>query len=517
MEPHEVLNENVVRCIMAGMFQKYSRVKHQIDTMDQFMLKMVPSIIEENNTTVNKSKKFKRTHVIRFGKVTMYKPTINTTNGTVVEVMPCECRRRGLTYASNVHVDVTHEIYDTSLLDAGDENEIRVGGEVVHTGPVNYGRLMSVRTFREVLVCELPVMLQSSMCYLSETKDLVAADEDMTDPGGYFVVNGNEKTILSQMALRTNFPYVFKEKRNQRFAYTCEIRSWNELKIRSTSTLYIRLTRVKSDKLPQIIVTVPFIKCGITLASVFRLIGTESVGDMYDYIMQENTVPEMEYIAHGVLEDCDVDLPLDDLCEKIGKKGTQEQTRDKRLRYVKHIFHNEFLPHMGLARTDDVRRAKARFLGHAVLKLLHVFVGHLPEDDRDHIANRRLLTPGMLCGLQFRQQWRMFLKALNMVIHKSVDSGKFFNINEIISPKRITSGFKYALSTGNWGQAKGGGTMKGVAQMLIRMGAISALSHLRRINTPLNREGKAPEPRQLHPSAMNLQCPVETPEVPRRR
>ena len=54
--------------------------------------------------------------------------------------------------------------------------------------------------------------------------------------------------------------------------------------------------------------------------------------------------------------------------------------------------------------------------------------------------------------------------------------------------------------------------MKGVAQMLPRMTPLAALSHLRRINTPLNREGKAPEPRQLQPSFAFLCCPVETPE-----
>jgi len=505
----------MVRTIISGMYHKYSRVKHQIDTMDQFMFQMIPSIIDENNTTVIKSKKFKRCHVIRFGKVTMHKPTVKTPTGAVRPITPQECRKRGLTYSSDVYVDVTHEIYDSTTADSGEENELRVAGEVVHTGPVNYGRLMSTRTYREVLLCEIPVMLLSGMCHLSEQRDAIMNDEDLYDSGGYFVVNGNEKTIISQVALRTNFPYVCKEKRNQRYAYTTEVRSWNEGKIRSTSTLYLRITRVKKDKLPQVLVTVPFIKCPIPLCAVFRLIGVESPEQMYQYIMNENQVPEMEYLVSAVLRDRPkdgyMDMSIDDLCDKLGKKGTQEQTRDKRLRYVKHIFHNEFLPHMGLARTAEVRKAKALYLGHAVLKMLLVFKGVITEDDRDHIANRRLLTPGMLCGLQFRQQWRMFLKALNIVVHRAVESGKFFNINEMISPKRITSGFKYALSTGNWGQSKGGTTMKGVAQMLPRMTPLAGLSHLRRINTPLNREGKAPEPRQLPPSHAFLICGVETP------
>ncbi len=506
------ITEPMIRTVIRGMFDTYSRVAHQIDTMDQFMLVMVPSIVRENNVTVIKSKKTKRCHVIKFGAVTMYKPTIKTPQGTVVPIKPHECRKRRLTYASDVYVDVTHEIYDTSNGEHADENDLRVGGEVVNAGHVHYGRLMSSRVYREVLLCELPVMLHSSLCYLPEDRDPVQNDEDLYDQGGYFIVNGSEKVLLPQVTLRNNFPYVCYEKRNPRYVLTCEIRSSHEYKVRSTSTLYIRMTRVKPDKTPQILVNVPFIRCPVTLASVFRLIGVESVRDMYQFIMNENQYPELEYLVNAVLDDPDLDLSLADLSEKIGKKGTQEPTVDKRLRYVTHIFHGEFLPHMGLSRTPEVRRAKALYLGHAVLKLLLVYTGIMKADDRDHISNRRILTPGMLCGLQFRQQWRTFLKALNIVVHRAVESGKFFNVHEIISHKRITSGFKYALSTGNWGQNKGGGTMKNVAQLLTRMTSLAGFAHLRRLNTPLNREGKAPEPRQLHTSTMMLVCPVETPE-----
>lgn len=510
-EPEPVMvTEPMVRNMITGMFRRYSRVKHQIDTMDQFMLHMVPNIVEENNLTVIKSKKFKRCHVIKFGRVTMHKPTIRTATNTVEPIKPHECRKRGLTYSSDVYVDVTHEIYDNSQVDLHEDNELRVAGEVIILGQVNYGKLLSSRTYREVLLCDLPVMVQGAMCHLRDDSDPVKNDEDMYDPGGYFIINGNEKTVINQVALRTNFPFVCKEKRNQRYAYTCDFRSLHEKNIRSTSTLYIRITRVKPTKLPQILVTVPFIKYAIPVCAIFRLIGVDSPQEMYDYIMSQNTYPEMEYLVYAVLRDRAkdgyMDCSIDDLCDKIGKKGTQEATRDKRLRYVKHIFFKEFLPHMGSGRTPEIRKAKAIVLGYAILKLLLVYKGVLKEDDRDHLANRRVLTPGMLCGLQFRQQWRMFLKALNILVHRAVESGKFFNINDMISSKRITSGFKYALSTGNWGQSKGASTMKGVAQMLTRMTPLAALSHLRRINNPLNREGKAPEPRQLPPSHLMLIC-----------
>ena len=48
--------------------------------------------------------------------------------------------------------------------------------------------------------------------------------------------------------------------------------------------------------------------------------------------------------------------------------------------------------------------------------------------------------------------------------------------------------------------------------MLNRLTFTSSLSHLRRMNTPVGREGKLAKPRQLHNTHWGLVCPAETPE-----
>lgn len=50
------------------------------------------------------------------------------------------------------------------------------------------------------------------------------------------------------------------------------------------------------------------------------------------------------------------------------------------------------------------------------------------------------------------------------------------------------------------------------AQVLNRLAYASTLSHLRRINSPIGREGKLAKPRQLHNSLWGMMCPAETPE-----
>jgi DNA-directed RNA polymerase II subunit RPB2 len=48
--------------------------------------------------------------------------------------------------------------------------------------------------------------------------------------------------------------------------------------------------------------------------------------------------------------------------------------------------------------------------------------------------------------------------------------------------------------------------------VLNRLTYASTLSHLRRLNSPIGREGKLAKPRQLHNSHWGMMCPAETPE-----
>lgn len=82
-----------------------------------------------------------------------------------------------------------------------------------------------------------------------------------------------------------------------------------------------------------------------------------------------------------------------------------------------------------------------------------------------------------------------------------------------VKTQTITNGLKYSLATGNWGdQKKSMSSKAGVSQVLNRYTYASTLSHLRRCNTPLGREGKIAKPRQLHNTHWGMVCPAETPE-----
>ena len=65
----------------------------------------------------------------------------------------------------------------------------------------------------------------------------------------------------------------------------------------------------------------------------------------------------------------------------------------------------------------------------------------------------------------------------------------------------------HALATGNWV-----GGRSGVSQLLDRTTYLAALSHMRRVTSPLVRSQPHFEARDLHPTHWGRLCPNETPE-----
>ena len=86
------------------------------------------------------------------------------------------------------------------------------------------------------------------------------------------------------------------------------------------------------------------------------------------------------------------------------------------------------------------------------------------------------------------------------------------NIYKIMKSTTIENGINRALSTGDFSIKQSNSSKVGVAQVLNRLTYMSSLSHLRRINTPLEKSGELIAPRKLHNTTWGFLCPAETPE-----
>jgi DNA-directed RNA polymerase II subunit RPB2 len=503
------LSEAQLREIVKSYLHNYRLAKCQLDSYNKFALKDLTYIIKEQSPIVISSTAVNRCHVIEFGDVVIKSPLVQEGNGFVDSVTPDMARKRSLSYSAPVLVNIHHTVYN-----AADRSK---------------ATRRRTRDYVEVLLFHLPVMVGSRLCSSTRRRSLLEPNgEDPLDEGGYFITNGNEKAVLAQESICNNYVFVFEQTGASRFSHVCEIRSLHEDKTRSTSTLTLSITSPRGGAPPSILVSIPFItKMKVPLPAVFKMLGINQQTTMRHYITGSNKCHRYDSLLHlvdAVLDSEDMNSGLDgeELLEYIGREGTEEPP-DKRVGYIQHLINNEMLPHVGMVassksgqeRLDIIarnHRAKAYFLGMAVRKLLLVYSGQLPADDRDNYGDKRLATTGVSLALIFRQKLRKFVSNVTTQLKKNIDGNKHLDLVFLFHAKRITNGLNYALSTGNWTAKKGNKNQTGVAQILLRMSVPATLSHLRRISSTLNREGKLPKPRQLDPSQWGLLCPSETPE-----
>ena len=149
-----------------------------------------------------------------------------------------------------------------------------------------------------------------------------------------------------------------------------------------------------------------------------------------------------------------------------------------------------------------------------VNRLLTGALGRSTEDDRDYYGKKRLEMAGTLLASLYRSLFRQFIEEMIKQIKKDLHSNKkVFPLIKAMRHESITRGLKGALSTGNWQKDKQNNAIKtGVSQVLSRLTFASSLSHMRRLTTPLSKQGKLTKPRQLHNSHWGMICPAETPE-----
>jgi DNA-directed RNA polymerase II subunit RPB2 len=139
-------------------------------------------------------------------------------------------------------------------------------------------------------------------------------------------------------------------------------------------------------------------------------------------------------------------------------------------------------------------------------------------------VNKRVDTTGALLNNLFRNYFNKVVKDMTKQVIREINTGSWrstddyssiinsTNVYKIIKSSTIENGLKKALSTGDFGIKNVSSTKVGVAQVLNRLTYISSLSHLRRINTPIDKSGKLIPPRKLHNTTWGFLCPAETPE-----
>jgi DNA-directed RNA polymerase II subunit RPB2 len=257
---------------------------------------------------------------------------------------------------------------------------------------------------------------------------------------------------------------------------------------------------------------IPYIKEDIPIIIVFRALGFVADKDILDHIVFDYSDLSLLEILRPSLEKSQPIQSQEVALDYIGRRGNVEGVnKTLRIKHAKEILQREMLPHVSTLSGNEGK--KAFFIGYMVYRLCIAALGRTTEDDRDHYGKKRLDMAGSLFAGLFRQLFRKFAKTTQLELTKMVNKQKDMALATAIKANTITKDLRYALNTGNWGSSKSGQVLKtGVAQVLNRLTFVSSLSHLRRLNTPLQKQGKLTKPRQLHNTHWGMICPAETPE-----
>jgi DNA-directed RNA polymerase II subunit RPB2 len=527
-------------------------VRHQIESYNDMVNVQLKRTVDMFNPVriVSDQDYDKTSHTYRleievsFSNLYLSRPQIHENTGATKILFPQEARLRNFTYASMMTVDmaVKYIVRGNSNGNGGGSGN----GSASSGGGMSAGGDITIhhKVFPKIQIGKLPIMLKSCICVLSQHKHL---DHNVTgecpyDAGGYFIINGSEKTVLGQERAAENKVLCYNvAKNNTKFLYVAEIKSIPDSKCISPKQINMMVATKQNGFGHPLVIQIPRMKQPVPLFIVFRALGVLSDREICEYIVYNiaGAAGTEEESKDGRAEISDKLLKAlqASIIDANGIMTQEEAVRyftsqviftpinmdketgaTKKREFAHEVLHNDLFPHCN---TDKQR---IFFLGYMAHKLLCAFFEINKQDDRDSYLNKRVDLTGALLNNLFRNYFNKLVKDMSKQVVREINTGSWrstedylsiindTNMYKIIKSTTIENGLKRALSTGDFGIKSMTSNKVGVAQVLNRLTYSSSLSHLRRINTPIDKSGKLVPPRKLHNTSWGFICPAETPE-----
>lgn len=460
--------------------------RHQLDSFNNFLQHNLQKVVNEQRvieTDIEIRGRSNEPVWVELGKVEVKKPLVREADGSQGDLFPSEARLRNLTYAAPIQLGLT-------LVQGEDRQE-----PVITT------------------IGQLPIMVGSAACNLYGMSDdeRVLHGEDPYDAGGYFIVNGTERVLMTLEDLASNkIMTEFTERYNERIYVA---------KVFSQYRGYRALVVVERNRKNLLEVSFPSVAGHLKFVDLMRALGMESDHDVVNGVSTDEDI--LTFMMQNLEEsECD---SIEEGIMYVGKKLAPNQTRDYQRKRSEFVLDNYLLPHLnylmpaGLKEEDEgyrdavegVRLAKAHFLGRMAEACFDLVLERRRIDDKDHYSNKRLKLAGDLMEDLFRISLNRLTRDIKYQLERASMRHRDLSIGTAVRADVLTERLLHPLATGNW---VGGRT--GVSQLLDRIDHMSVLSHLRRVISPLSRSQPHFEARDLHPTQWGRICPSETPEGP---
>lgn len=441
-------------------FEEQKFVESNIQSFNNFIEKGMQEVVDENKEVEPaiipyNIEKFR----IRFGKINIGCPEITEADGSKRKIFPIESRLRKISYSAPVFLEISTYINDVQ---------------------------------REAFVAEIgkiPIMLKSKYCNLSNSgqEELIKQGEDPYDPGGYFIINGTEKVVITVEDLSSNTFMVEKSGNDYKGRIFSEKGSYKipiTLERKKDGLFRVSFSRVKDMPAIIIIKALGLLKDEEIMRSVSEKDYDEMLLNLYEFVDIK-----------------DQDEALDSIARKIG----MTQVKEVRIERMKETLDKYFLPHIGMEQKDNI--IKAKNLCKMLKKFIEVEKGIREPDNKDHYSNKRLRMSGDLLVDLFRVNFKVLVGDMLYNFQRIIKRGKLPTLRVIIREKLLTQRIYSSMATGQWVGAR-----QGIAQRMDRANFLAMLSHLQRVVSPLTSSQENFEARALHCTHIGRLCPIETPE-----
>ena len=432
--------------------QEHSLVESNIISFNNFINHRMQEIVDELNETLPKED-----IEIKLGKIRVGRPEIHEADGSSHIITPSEARIRGLTYAAPVHVEITVKQQDQM-----ESHDVEIG--------------------------KIPVIVKSDYCNLSgmTREQLIENYIDPLEPGGYFIINGNERVIVMTEDLAENQPFIEKSKGRIMLRLFSKRGSYRiPITITDTNEGIVEVSFSRFKNIPIII--------------LLKALGMTKEADIAKYIGKEN-----DSLIVNLYEFANIQTEKDAMLaisEKTSLQGTEKEILDR----IKQRIDSYFLPHIGLKK--DQRIEKAITLCKFIKQFFIAKENSNSLTDKDHYANKRVRMSGDLLADLFRININILLRDMQHSLQKVQKRKKFYSIKTIAKSTLFTHRVESAIATGNWI-----GERTGVTQNMDKTNYLAILSQLQRVSSMLPGEQENFAARTLHPTHYGRFCPVETPE-----
>jgi len=455
---------NQYKKIIGKYFRDNSFVEYDINSFNLFIEKGMQKIVDETSEVIptiipQEVENFK----IKLDKVKVERPSVTEADGSKRDIYPIEARLRNLTYSSPIYLNVSAHIDNVQ------------------------------RESFTAEVGKLPIMVRSKFCHLNNLKEdeLIAHGEDPKDFGGYFILNGNERVLITVEDLVPNKLFIDESKVGPS-KYTAKIfsemgsyRIQHAFEQMKDGIFYMSFTRFRR----------------VPIIAVIKALGLFKDQEIVKYIFDDREYDDILINLINCVELRTEEDALDFLARKTGLT----QPREQRVEKIREQLDRYLLPHLGITSKDRI--LKAYNLCKVIKKFILVSREDIKMADKDHYMNKRLKLSGDLMSDLFRVNLRALVQDMLYNFQRLVKRGKFQSIKIIIREKLLTSRIQSAMATGMWV-----GGRDGISQNLKRTNAIDTISHLHSVVSLLTSTQENFDARALNSTHWGRLCPIETPE-----